>query len=441
MEFGKHIGKGIWAFADKALPAVYGVGLIFLAIRVLPEQEYGAFVIIQTLFLLGNGFAFALAFQPLIKFLAEEKEAGSHIFASTVLNVGFLIAFSAILLLFRAPIMTLFDPSEEGVLTRLWNYIPLLFAASIPRSLSISILQARYSIARVFWIDAIYFLGTPALIAVGHVTGSFSTADDLLGYSVHALAASSAVSIVIVWSHLPSRIQVRTATFGEIWSFGKYVLGGTSIHNVFAQMDVFFISSFAGVTAVAMYSAAKLFTRVFDMLAQVVQMFLVPLSSKHYANNDTEALKVIAEKSISFSTLFILPAILAFVLFPGTILNLFYGGKYDEATTILAVLGILGLIVPLNSVLSSYLIGMGKVKQGFFFGLVLLIFAAASFALLTRVYGPEGTAVGLVLSYGLFGMLLFWYIRRSVPISLSGIVVRSKDAYRFVLRKISDLSS
>ena len=39
MEFGKHIGKGLWAFADKALPAVYALGFIFLVVRVLPEKE------------------------------------------------------------------------------------------------------------------------------------------------------------------------------------------------------------------------------------------------------------------------------------------------------------------------------------------------------------------------------------------------------------------
>lgn len=39
MEFGKHIGKGLWGFADKSLAVVYGLGFIFLVIRVIPEKE------------------------------------------------------------------------------------------------------------------------------------------------------------------------------------------------------------------------------------------------------------------------------------------------------------------------------------------------------------------------------------------------------------------
>ena len=61
MEFGKHVGKGIWAFGDKALPVVYGIGFIFLVVRVLPAKEYGAFVIAQTIFTFATARGYSLA--------------------------------------------------------------------------------------------------------------------------------------------------------------------------------------------------------------------------------------------------------------------------------------------------------------------------------------------------------------------------------------------
>ena len=36
MEFGKHIGKGIWGVAGKGLPVLYGFAYVLLVIRVLP---------------------------------------------------------------------------------------------------------------------------------------------------------------------------------------------------------------------------------------------------------------------------------------------------------------------------------------------------------------------------------------------------------------------
>ncbi|MBU1298071.1 MAG: hypothetical protein KKG06_02475, partial [Bacteroidetes bacterium] len=77
MEFGKHIGKGLWGFADKMLAVIYGLGFIFLVIRVLPEHEYGSFVIIQAIFILITAVGTSFALQPLIKFASETENYGS----------------------------------------------------------------------------------------------------------------------------------------------------------------------------------------------------------------------------------------------------------------------------------------------------------------------------------------------------------------------------
>ena len=61
MEFGKHIGKSLWGVADKALPVVYGFGYVILVIRVLPEEEFGNFVLLQEIFLILSGLATAVA--------------------------------------------------------------------------------------------------------------------------------------------------------------------------------------------------------------------------------------------------------------------------------------------------------------------------------------------------------------------------------------------
>ena len=86
MQFGKHIGKGIWAFDDKALPAIYALGFIFLVVRTLPEQEYGSFAIIQSIFLIVSSLGYALALQPLTKFAAETDDNGAYIVASLVVD-------------------------------------------------------------------------------------------------------------------------------------------------------------------------------------------------------------------------------------------------------------------------------------------------------------------------------------------------------------------
>jgi hypothetical protein len=66
VELGRHLGKGIWGLADKALPVVYGLGYVLLVIRVLPEVEFGNWVLLQEIFLLVSGLATAFALNPLL---------------------------------------------------------------------------------------------------------------------------------------------------------------------------------------------------------------------------------------------------------------------------------------------------------------------------------------------------------------------------------------
>jgi hypothetical protein len=85
MEFGKHITKSLWGLADKALPVAYGIGYVYLVIRVLPEEEFGNFVLLQEIFLILSGLATALALQPMLKFASEDGEDSSSIIIVGVL--------------------------------------------------------------------------------------------------------------------------------------------------------------------------------------------------------------------------------------------------------------------------------------------------------------------------------------------------------------------
>ena len=116
MEFSKHIGKGIWAFADKALPAIYGLGFIFLVVRVLPAKEFGAFVLIQTIFTLTMALGYAFAFQPLTKFAAENENNQEYVATSIFFGLSFFIAASILIHITKLFFIPLFVRTKEGCL-------------------------------------------------------------------------------------------------------------------------------------------------------------------------------------------------------------------------------------------------------------------------------------------------------------------------------------
>ena len=436
MEFGKHLEKGLWGFADKGLAAVYGLGFVFLVVRVMPEAEYGAFVTVQAIFLLATALGTAFALQPLTKFAAESEHYGPYVVASLLLSVVYYLVVSILLLSLKEVLASLLDPRGHANLKWLLNYIPILFAVALYRAFAISLLQASYQVQKIFWIDALYFLGTILLIYISAQLHHFSTAEDILLLSVIGLSASSLLAFLLTYRSLAHKLSYEREAFSKIWHFGRYTFGGNAMYAMFSQMDVFFVSSVAGIAAVAVYNAAKILTRSLDLVSQVLQMFLIPFSSRAYAQQDIEKLTIAAEKSVCFSTILLFPVFVIMFFFPEQLLHLLYGGKYDHGASILRVLSFLALIAPWNGVATNYLIGMGKVKEGFYFGLALVGLALTGYAVLTPKWEGLGTSLGLLFAFLITTIFLVRYLQRFVPLKVMNTLKRTGDVWRFIRSKL-----
>ncbi len=432
MEFGKHIGKGVWAFADKALPAVYGLGLIFLAIRVLPEKEYGAFVIIQSIFNIVVTLGYALAFQPLIKFAAEREDHGSHIVAAIIMNAGLFLIVSTVVVLLKNDIAVFLDPTRQGNLAQLLLYLPILFFSAFYRGFAVSLLQAKYAIQRIFWIDTVYFLGALALMVIARKLGIFSTAKDLVLISVVAQMSSSMLAFFLTTREMRVKLYADQISFSEMWNYGKYNFGGNALYTIYTQMDVFFISSIIGISAVAIYNAGKMFTRLYDIMSQAASMFLIPYSSKGYARGDTDSLKTVAEKSICFVGLIMLPVFLVFLILPEQLIRILYHGRYMGAANVVRVFAFVALVVPWNSMLGSYIVGTGKVRGGFFASVFHVTLAIVCFSLGIRMFGIEGAATGYLVTILILTITLWIYLRRFIPFTITGVIQHIPDVWIFL---------
>ncbi|RPH33049.1 hypothetical protein EHM92_08410, partial [bacterium] len=159
MEFGKHLGKGIWGLADKALPVIYGLGYVVLVIRVLPAEEFGNFVLIQEIFLVISGLAAAFALQPLLKFAAEGGDNPKEVIsAALLLNIAFIAVASLLAVAGKDLTGALLN---SPTLAPLMLYLPAMLAASFIRNFTLTLLQSRYLFREVFWVDAMHFLGAP----------------------------------------------------------------------------------------------------------------------------------------------------------------------------------------------------------------------------------------------------------------------------------------
>lgn len=436
MEFGKHVEKGLWAFADKTLPCVYGLALVVLVIRVLPASEYGALSVIQTVFTLASALGYALAFQPLTKYAAEKRDMQEYVAASLMIGSLFVVLASLLVLIFGEIIARSFDPDKTTNLSHLFHYLPFLIAAGTYRSFAISLLQAGYQISRIFWIDAAFFIGTPATICLIHAQGRFDAAEDVILSMLAGLTLSTIVGLVFSWSSLPKKLSFRTTQISKVWNFGKFTFGGTTMYSLFSQMDVFFVTSYTGLVGAATYNAVKTLTRFFDMIAQVLHMFLVPFASSVSAGPQNDELRIGSEKAVCFSTLLLLPAFILMLLFPEWILSLLYLDKYNDGASIMRVLSFLAIILPWNGVVVSILTGIGEVKRAFYSSVALLVVALLGYVTLTPALGGLGASIALIASFMVVTVGLVIYVQRFVPLRLWGVIGRTRDVVAFFKKHV-----
>ncbi len=430
MELGKHLEKGIWGLADKFLPVLYGFGYIFLVIRVLPMEEFGNFVLLQEVFLIISGLAAAFALQPMLKYASEaEADVPGILGVAFWFNTAFVTFSASLVVVARIPMSDILNAHSFAPLVM---YLPALLAASFIRNFTLVLLQTRFFIREVFWVDATHFLGAPLLIWIISRMHLFDTAVDLILVNIVSLSASSVVGFVLARPLFTIRIRPRRCDWARMWGYGSYSLGAIASYLTYTKADTFILSAFTGPVQVAVFNSAKVFTRVYEMVTQVVQMLVLPAVSRLSSRGERSRLVALVEKAILFLTILMLPVFLLFLLGPSLLVDLLYSGRYRDAIPILQVFAVLALVVPLLSVSSNTLLGLGHARLSFGLGLFMLVLSLIAYFTLIPWLGGIGAAIGITVASVFTAWITTARLQRELPFTVRSVLLKWNDIRMFV---------
>ena len=311
-----------------------------------------------------------------------------------------------------------------------------MLGASLMRNFTLTVLQARFMLREVFWTDAAHFLGTPILVWVVSRMNLFDTALDLMLINIVSLSASSIVGVLLARRVMAMSLMPRGAELRRVVDYGRYATGGLLSYLVYSKADTFILSAFTGPVQVAVYNSVKVFTRIYEMLPQVVQMIVLPAASRLSSRHDEAGLLALVEKSMLFLSVSMIPVFLVFLFGASPLLEILYQGRYIEAAPILRVFSVLALAVPTIAVGSNVLLGLGKVRMSFLLGLQMLAASLAGYLGLIPWLGGMGAAIGL----GIASIFLVWstlhQLQRIMPLKIRGILQRVYDITRFILARM-----
>ena len=189
-----------------------------------------------------------------------------------------------------------------------------------------------------------------------------------------------------------------------------------------------------------MYNSAKVFVRVYEMAAQVVQMFVLPAASRLSSQGSFASLKAMTEKSVLFLTLGLLPVTVLFLAFPEILVRVLYAGKYAEAAPILRIFSFLTFVVPLAAIGSNVLMGLVEARLSFILGIQVLLASLAAFLVCIPPWGAVGAGTGYLVASIITSVLTVRFLVRHVPLTAQAVVSRTKDIRTFIRSRLRDFN-
>lgn len=415
-----------WAGADKALPMIYGVAVVFLplGLGLISTSQWGVWSVFQMLFLVISLLGDFFLLQPMVKLCTEHEAVQRPIITA---GSGLYTAFSLLLALpvALAPEFTAGILKTGTTGAEIFTWMLLTVLSTIPRNIAIRILQIDYQITRIFLLDLAYFGGFVGLMLYGWQNNSFDTAGDMVQYNLIALILSSIVGIVLCARKLIPSFNGAARATRQIVDLGVHQ-GGTGLMTIVQQQaDIVIVSGTRGSAAVGVYNAARIFFRVFEALRDAGQLLLVPVTSNAYSQKNTDKVQDITVLATAALVLLLFPLTVVLILSAPIFIPIIlsdFASAVDEFQWLMAS----GFAMPFVIVPSAVLLGIGQSRdlfRGMFMGTVVLVGSGTA---LTYLFGEVGMAAGVFLGNLTLALLLTQRMNRYIEFSLKGVLKRSR---------------
>ncbi|MFO0435824.1 MAG: oligosaccharide flippase family protein [Sphingobacteriaceae bacterium] len=321
------------------------LGFISIAIlaRSLSITDFGSWTIYLTAATLIEMMRSGFLHTALIKFcsgnsLSEQKK---YIASGWLLGISFTLIISLLLL----GLNLIFNINNTPYALFLKLY-PLLSLASLPFSISTSLLQFKMQFGKMVLLKTMNMILT--LIVFASTFFIKINTEQLITLHIMSNAITSIISISLKWSGVEYIKHVSTNKIKEISHFGKYTFGTLIGTNLLKSSDTFIIGATLGSDKAALYAIPLKLTEVFEILLRSFVSVALPKMSASFSNNKIkETQNTFQEYSGLLSILYIPIMIICFSL-AEFIVQLFGGNNYSGIADVFRIFCFYGLLLPID---------------------------------------------------------------------------------------------
>jgi O-antigen/teichoic acid export membrane protein len=235
----------------------------------------------------------------------------------------------------------------------------------------------------------------------------------------------------LVWANPASfRSNVRE-TLGR-WSagadlvrFSLPLMFASLLIRVMTWTDVIMLGYFRPPAVVGLYDAVRPLVRIVPVIWGSMIFMYTPLVSKFHADGDTAALRRVYFVVTKWFASATFPIILAFLLFPATVLGAVFGPAYTEATTALRLLAIAYFFGNVMGPNGATLTAIGRTRSVMWANLVAAALNIGLNVALIPPFGLTGAAVATAAALIVRNAVRVWWLYHAEDVhSLRGPMLR-----------------
>jgi O-antigen/teichoic acid export membrane protein len=220
----------------------------------------------------------------------------------------------------------------------------------------------------------------------------------------------------------------------SVFAYSLPLMFSGVIAIIYYWIDSFVIGAvrFNGILEVGIYNAAVPIALLLSIIPELFMQMFYPLITNKYAKGNNKVIKELSKQVAKWIFIITLPIFIIIFLFPGAVINIFFGSKFLSAELVLKILALGSFISIFTGFLTTLLSMAGKSKTIFINLITTSVVNLFLNIMLVPKYGIIGAAISTAISWTLLTIILFVQVR----LVLGFIPIRKKMLNIFLVSLI-----
>jgi lipopolysaccharide exporter len=436
------IRSSLLTLLEKGFGLLFGLGLAMILWRSMTKAEVGTWGVFLLVTALVEMTRSGMIQNALMRFIAQnadkDTELGHIQTSALVLSVMFSIVSTFLLFVSLGFMASKLDAPQLVEIFPIYFLINFVMIAFYHANY---VQQANLEFRGIFW-STFYYRGLPFAWAVYCIaTGSTLYLKHLAIAMLVGATIGALVSAKFAFPYFRIAKQISKAWLGKMLSYGKYVLGTNLSTMIYKNIDRVAVGSVIGTEAFAIYDAAAKITQMVEVPSFSMAAVVFPQSSRAMHEQGTEGVKQLYERSVAAILAFILPFIVACLLFAEPIVRILAGPEYIDSAGILRLTALFALFLPFAVQFGTILDSTGKPHTNFWYTTFTAVLNLGLSFVFVRKFGLYGGAYATLLSYIVSFVLMQRVLGKEYRIrplnAIAHVPVMYKAAWQMVSVKLN----